>query len=283
MTITVNLVGAGRVGRTFLRLLAERKDIEIGCVASSTQASASSAVAEVGTGRAVASISEMAPADVWFLTVPDSRIAEVAEKISQAIKLNIKKGIYPVAIHCSGYHAASVMMPLAALGWRLVSAHPMLSFADPEVSAERFPGTWCGVEGDESGVAEVEALLEKLKARPFRVSSEGKVLYHAAAVFTNNFTTVLQAIALEAWEAAGVPEEAARELNATLLKSTHENIERLGPAEALTGPAARGDADVVREQGRIVSEWDADAGQLYEILSQMAARLKATGRTGGQS
>lgn len=281
MTITVNLIGTGRVGCTLLRLLARTDDVVIGDVTSSRFDQARAAVGEIGAGRAVAAISDMAHADFWFLTVPDSRIAEVSDKVSQVIEFKIKNYPSPIAVHCSGYHAASVMAPLAALGWRLVSAHPMQSFADPEVSARRFPGTWCGVEGDDSGVVEVEVLLGKLGARPFRIASEGKALYHAAAVFTNNFTTVLQAVALEAWEAAGVPPEAARELNTTLLKSTLENIERLGPAEALTGPAARGDVDVVCEQGNRVTKWHADAGRLYALFSDMASRLKTTGRTSG--
>ena len=43
---------------------------------------------------------------------------------------------------------------------------------------------------------------------------------------------------------------------------------------------ARGDAAVVAAQGRAVTEWQAEAGAVYDLLSAMAARLKSTGRTG---
>ena len=160
-------------------------------------------------------------------------------------------------------------------------AHPVLSFADAEVAAERFPGTYCGVEGDAEALIAVRTLLTRLGAQPFAISSDSKILYHAAAVFSNNFTTVLQAIAREAWQAAGVSDNVAQALNASLLRATVENIEHLGPRASLTGPAARGDLETVELQLRSVVEWHAQAGRLYAELSDMAARLKASGSTSG--
>ncbi len=268
MTARVNVIGAGRVGRTLLRLLAGHPAFEVVSVASAHLASAEAAVREAGGGIAVAGVREMQGADLWLLTVPDTRIAAVAAELAKCAQ------VPSIAIHCSGFHTADIMAPLRAKGWRLASAHPNLSFADPAVSAARFPGTYVGIEGD---VPEVDALFATLGAKTFPIPSESKALYHAAAVITNNFTTVLQAVALEAWEAAGVPDAIARELNATLLQSTLENIARLGPAEALTGPAARGDRAVVEAQGRAVAAWHEEAGSLYRLLSTMAERLKTRG------
>ena len=281
MSTTVNLIGAGKVGQTLLRCMARLPDVTIQDVASARHSSSVEAVEAVDQGHAVPALADMAAADVWFLTVPDTKIGEIAAELAETIGKKGKASRPQIAVHCSGYHAAEVMAPLRNLGWSLASAHPMLSFADPETAAGRFPGTWCGVEGDGPGVEAIENLLRMLGARPFPIASEAKALYHAAAVFTNNFTTVLQAIALEAWEAAGVPDDVARELNWTLLRSTVENIDRFGPQDALTGPAARGDREVVRDQGRSVSEWHDDAGKVYRDLSALAARLKTTGNTRG--
>ena len=278
MTMTVNVIGAGRVGRTLLRLMAAQDQLVIQDVASRQVQTAEVAVQEIGEGRAVADISDMSAADLWFLTVPDSRIAEVAETLREVFDNKPENSHLHIAVHCSGFHSADVMAPLSDIGWSLASAHPMLSFADPEVSAARFPGTWAGIEGDDDAVPAVSDLFEALGARTFPIKSEAKVLYHAAAVITNNFTTVLQGMALEAWEAAGVPGDVARSLNAWLT-STLENIDRFGPADALTGPAARGDRDVVAAQGQAVADWHPEAGQVYALLSLMAERLEATGTT----
>jgi len=272
MVMTVNVIGAGRVGQTFLRLLAGCSGYDLQDVASSRLASAELAVAAAGSGRAVRQIADMRPADILFLTVPDTQIGAVAEELANSI-------VTPaIAVHCSGFHTADVM---SALGpeWQLVSAHPNLSFADPDSAVAAFKGTPCGVEGDDEAALVIEALLEDLGAQPFRIASENKVLYHAAAVFSNNFATVLQAVAREAWDAAGVPKGVAKELNASLLKATAENVIRQGPQDALTGPAARGDTDVVARQGQAVAEWNEHAGRVYRDLSEMAEQLKSKGST----
>ena len=59
------------------------------------------------------------------------------------------------------------------------------------------------------------------------------------------------------------------------------NVAKLGPAEALTGPAARGDTAVVQRQGEVVQAWHPQVGEVYQLLSDMATKLKRTGRTQG--
>lgn len=263
----VNIIGAGRVGRTFLRLLgSDAHDI-----ASATRESAEMAVRETGHGRAT-DLGTMRPADIWLLTVPDTQIASAAQTLAET---DIQASI---AIHCSGFHTADIMAPLKTKGWHLASAHPNLSFADPKAAGSRFAGTPCGIEGDDHAVEAIEALLAELGAVPFRISSEKKALYHAAAVFSNNFATVLQAIAREAWADAQVPDDIAVRLNASLLTATTENVVALGAAAALTGPAARGDLEVVEAQARCVADWNAEAGHLYRDLSALAERLKRSGK-----
>ncbi len=263
----VNIIGAGRVGRTFLRLL--REDAQD--VASATRASAETATRETGHGHAT-DLTQMRPADLWLLTVPDTQIASAAQTLADT------QAPPAIAIHCSGFHTAEIMAPLRAKGWHLASAHPNLSFANPETAAAHFPGTPIGLEGDEEAVAAIDTFLTDFGAETFRIASDQKALYHAAAVFSNNFATVLQAIAREAWSKAGVPDEIAAKLNTSLLNATAENTARLGPAAALTGPAARGDAQVVEAQAEKVSDWNEEAGRLYREFSTLAARLKSTGK-----
>ena len=262
----VNIIGAGRVGQTFLRLLGP----QIEDVASATRASADAAVQAAGHGRAT-DLTDMRPADIWLLTVPDTQISDAAHALAES------ETTPAIAVHCSGFHTAHEMAALRDQNWHLASAHPNLSFADPETAASNFPGTPCGIEGDPSAVGPVEHLFRDLGATPFRIASEHKALYHAAAVFSNNFATVMQAIARAAWKDAGVQDDIAADLNASLLRATCENVIRHGPQNALTGPAARGDVNVVVAQGNAVEAWNSDAGQLYRDLSAMATRLKSSG------
>ncbi|MGO4560227.1 Rossmann-like and DUF2520 domain-containing protein [Mesorhizobium sp. 2RAF21] len=278
MTVKVNLIGAGRVGQTFLRLLNNVNSVAVGDVLSRSYSSALRAAASVGAGRAVRRLEDMEPAQLWLIAVPDDQIAAISEKMSRLLLVSRMEP--PVAVHFSGFHSSDMLKPLRDKGWFAASCHPVLSFPDPASAVNGFKGTYCGTEGDEPAVAMLGPLLFAIGAHAFPIRADRKALYHAAAVFSNNFTVVLQAIAMEAWAQSGVPLEVAEVLCSSLLGSASTNVLRLGPQAALTGPAARSDQEVMRLQRASVSEWYAEAGEVYDRLSKMAHRLKLTGTTG---
>lgn len=267
----VNLIGPGKVGQTLLRRMVMTDACEIRDIFARRPEAADSASEFAGAGRAVSELAGMRPADLWVLTVPDGQIVAVADRVAALDRPPA------IAVHCSGFHPASILSPLTEKGWQVASAHPVLSFADPISASARFPGCHCGVEG--AAAEPVTALFTALGARVFSIRTEAKALYHAAAVISNNFTTVLQALAQEAWAEAGVPDEVRADLHAVLLRGTVENILARSPQAALTGPAARGDLAVVAAQGAEVAAWNPEAGELYRLMSAMAARLKTTGAT----
>ena len=270
--LSITVVGPGRVGQTLLRLGHSSGVFELADILARRPDAAVAAQEFAGGGRAITGFEDLRPADLFLLTVPDDQLAGVAGDLA-------RQGLPPaVAAHCSGFHPAALLAPLAEAGWQTGSAHPVLSFADPASAARQFPGCFCGIEG--TAADRLSEVFSTLGARCFPIRGEAKALYHAAAVISNNFTTVLQGLAQEAWAEAGVPEAVVADLHAALLRGTVENVLAKGPQSALTGPAARGDAAVVAAQGRAVTEWQAEAGAVYDLLSAMAARLKSTGRTG---
>jgi len=266
---TINLIGCGRVGTTLARLFHERGVATVQDLGARSAPDAQDAARFIGTGRASSDIAAMSAADVWMLTVPDARIAALAADVASARHADSRPAI---AFHCSGFHPADVLEPLRAIGWQVASVHPVLSFATPASAVEQFHGTPCGIEGDAGAVERLYALFGAIGAQCFPVVGARKALYHAAAVFANNFTVVLQALAREAWKEAGVPDDLAARIQAALLRATTENVIALG-AGAITGPAARGDTDVVRAQAAAVGQWHPEAGEVYRQLSELAHRL----------
>lgn len=273
----VNVIGAGKVGRTLMSLTRDAEDYSLGDVTSRDAVRANTAVAALVAGRAAAGLCDMRPADLWFLTVPDDAIADVARLLGATSGLAAGHGPRPVAVHCSGFLSSEALRPLHDLGWLTASCHPVLSFADPDLAARQFPGTLCGIEGDVGAIAQIEAFVAAIGGRPFAVKAEKKALYHAAAVFSNNFTVVLQAVAMDVWLEAGVSTEVASELCASLLDGAAANVAALGPSAALTGPAARGDQNVIEVEERSLAAWQPDAAVLYRDLSRLARSLKRTG------
>ena len=267
---TLNLIGAGRVGRTLATLWARHGVFEIQDVLTSSLASAQAACSAMGAGTAVATLHAMRPADVWMVAVQDARIAEVASALAATQPSGTAN---PIVFHCSGAQNADSLQPLADLGWRTASAHCILSFANVEAALQQFAGTACALEGDTSACDTLSLAFDAIGAQTFGVASEDKVLYHAAAVFATNFLPVIQSVAEAAWTRTGVPAHLLPHLRATLLRNAVDNITRLGPAGALTGPAARGDVAAIERQAAAVSAWDAPSGDAYQALSALALRL----------
>jgi predicted short-subunit dehydrogenase-like oxidoreductase (DUF2520 family) len=275
MTAVLNIVGAGHVGRVLGRLFAARGVFAVQDVLTRSTASAQAAVAFIGAGRAVDVVAAMRPASVWMLAVSDDRIAEVAGQLAAGADV---KGA--VVFHCSGAKASDELAPLRAAGALVASVHPVRSFADPQQVAASFDGTFCGIEGDEGALALLNPVFAAIGARTVPIDARAKTVYHAASVFASNYLTTVLDAALRAYQAAGVPEDVARELARPLALETLANVFRLGPETALSGPIARGDAATVARQQAAVTAWDPATGALYEALA--AATWNLAGRKPGR-
>lgn len=266
---TLNLVGCGRVGKTLAHLWHARQVVQIQDVLTTSPASAAQAVEFIGAGHAVQQLSQMRPADLWMVAVPDRQIASCAVEMAQAFS-----SLSPsIAFHCSGALGSSALLPLREPGWQVASAHCILSFASPASAVQQFEGTPCGIEGEAAATECLQPIFATIGARCFPVEADKKVLYHAAAVFATNFLPVLQSVAEDLWRDSGVPPELLPQLRASLLRNAVDNLLALGPQGALTGPAARGDTDLVNRQAQAVADWNATAGNAYRALSELASRL----------
>jgi predicted short-subunit dehydrogenase-like oxidoreductase (DUF2520 family) len=273
----LNLVGAGRVAQTLASLWHAQNTFAIQDVLTTSLHSAKAACGVIGAGRAVAQIQAMHNADVWMLAVPDAHLAASAQALAAARAQSGAPGgpatPAPTVFHCSGAQGAAVLAPLAALGWRVASAHCILSFASVPSAVQQFPGTPCALEGDATACDLLRPVFTAIGAQCFDVASADKLLYHAAAVFATNFLPVLQATAEDLWQATGMPANLVPALRASLLRNAVANITALGPQGALTGPAARGDTAAIARQGAALGTWDGPTGAAYMALSTLALRL----------
>ena len=275
LPLTLNLIGSGRVGQTLATLWQRQGAFQVQDVLTRSLASAHHACDAMGAGTAVASMGAMRAADVWMLAVPDAAIASTAQQLAAAKHGQRQDNATTpaIAFHCSGAQAAQSLAALAEQGWSTASAHCILSFATPEAAMAQFAGTACALEGNAGACVLLAQAFSAIGAQCFTVASEDKVLYHAAAVFATNFLPVLQALAEEAWQASGVPAALLPRLRERLLRNAVDNITRLGPAAALTGPAQRGDLAAIARQAEVVRNWNPAAGDAYQALSQLALRL----------
>jgi len=77
----------------------------------------------------------------------------------------------------------------------------------------------------------------------------------------------------EAARGLGLGTRQAARLYLPLIRGTVDNVARLGPVKALTGPVSRGDIATLRLHGEALRTLPADARRMHRILALRSSRL----------
>jgi predicted short-subunit dehydrogenase-like oxidoreductase (DUF2520 family) len=254
------LVGPGRAGTTLAVALVARGWTPVAVAGRSADA-ASVAAASARLGAPAVDVAEAArDADVVLVATPDAAIADAAFALAPTLRPGA------LVVHLSGACPVEELDKLAAErpDVELGALHPLQSLASVEQGVARLPGSWAAVEGPPA----VERLALTLGLRPFHVDADRRAGYHAAATIASNHLVALLGQAVRVAEAAGVPPEALL----PLVRASVDNVDALGPADALTGPVARGDVDTV---ARHLDALPADERAAYRALAAEALRLSS--------
>ncbi len=203
---------------------------------------------------------------VVILAVRDDAIRPLAGALAAAGAIDSRQ----VVLHLSGVHGQEALGPLVGSRAALGSLHPLQTISEPERAAERLKGAWAAVEGMPRAVETAEQLAHDVGLRPFRIASQAKPMYHAGAVFASNYFVVVEAVAQRLLRHAGLTEAEAWQALRPLVEGTLENLGRLGPLGALTGPVARGDEATIRRHVEALTQDDA---ALYRVLGRAALEL----------
>ncbi|MBQ4437942.1 DUF2520 domain-containing protein [bacterium] len=91
--------------------------------------------------------------------------------------------------------------------------------------------------------------------------------YHASAVMSGNFTQFFALKALEILRSSGFSKEVSEKLIRQLINSSLDNIFRDG-IKGITGPAVRGEIDVLLNEINALSEKDKKLAELFKAVNQ---------------
>jgi predicted short-subunit dehydrogenase-like oxidoreductase (DUF2520 family) len=204
--------------------------------------------------------------DIVILTVRDDAITPLAQSLATARAITERH----VLLHLSGVQGQEALGPLVTTRAALGSFHPLQTIVEPELTPARLKGAWAAVEGMPGAVEAGEQIAKDLGMRPFRIATKSKAIYHAGAVFASNYLVVVEAIAQRLLRHAGLSDADAWAALRPLVEGTFENLSRLEPREALTGPVVRGDtATIVRHLESLAI----DDAKLYRALGRAALEL----------
>lgn len=176
------------------------------------------------------------------LSVPDLVLPEVA--VALAAQGEAPGGCS--AFHLSGALGTDPLAPLLAAGYGIGALHPLQTLADPVLGARQLQGVYFSISGEPSALAVARRIVHHMGGESLSVPVTRRPLYHAAAVFASNYLAGLIAAAGRLMAQAGVPEDEALRSILPLARGSLENLERMGPVQALTGPISRGDLETVR-------------------------------------
>lgn len=270
---TISIIGAGHVGQTLGRLFL-RSDFAIQDVYNRQIDRAKASCRFIGGGIPCSDFSALKTSDVYAVTVSDDALADVVGALAKTVHDFSGTTVF----HCGGAISSDVLLPLKQRGAHIASVHPVKSFADSGLAADTFAGTYCGMEGGRAALEVLKDIFVKIGGIPFEIASDKKLLYHAAAVIACNYLTVLAEAAQNCFAACGGAPEEVLKILAPIMHGTVDNNVALGPAQALTGPIARGDAALVEQQYKALQESHPDIAEIYKVLGQHAVQLaKAKG------
>ena len=187
--------------------------------------------------------------ELVLLCVPDRAISEVAPAIP----------LGPWIAHTSG------ATPLAALDphVRRFGLHPLQSFTRTR-GPEQLDGAYAAVTAESDEARDVGFWLAgELGLEPFALDDSERALYHAGAVVAASYLVTLHQAAADLVEAAGAPPEALVPLMRRVIENDFE----------LTGPAVRGDWEVVEAHLAAIRERRPELEPLYRALADATAEL----------
>ena len=234
---SLRVIGPGRAGLSLARALAGRGwDVR----------------EPVGRGGDVGNAAS--GVDLLVIATPDLAVGDVAAEVT------------PVATTVVAHLSGSLGLDVLGAHQRRAALHPLVAMPDPESGAAALVGAYFAVAGDPL----VRDVVTALGGHCVEVEDDQRAAYHAAACIASNHLVGLLGQAQRVAESVGVPFEAYH----ALVRATVANVERLGPAAALTGPVSRGDWATIEGHLAAIAEDERDG---YCAGARLAGHL--AGRT----
>ena len=197
-----------------------------------------------------------------LIAVTDNALEEVAMRLASA---GFERGI---ALHTAGSRGPEALAHLSAAGVATGVLYPLQTFPTPEQGLCDLPGSYFALTGDSDAMEWARKIVELVPGHILLSRPEQWGFFHAAAVLASNYQVTLMDAALETLEAAGVSRAEGLAALSSLARATLENVLRMGPQAALTGPISRGDAETVRRNRAALTAVSPATQALYRAAGQ---------------
>ena len=201
--------------------------------------------------------------DVYIYAVADNALRDVVEKIHAPQALHL---------HTSG------TMPADVFGEDKPHSGVLYFFQSfsRDVLIDDWSGIPCFIEGRNiDDIAAIYSLAQTLTSHIYEANQHDRERLHIAGVFANNFSNLMFRMAEDVLRDTQIPFQALL----PLIDRTAAKVHSMSPSEAQTGPAQRGDGEVVLHHMEIIEKlpegvfFNSDLQFVYMSLSQIIQNI----------
>ena len=237
----IAVIGAGRVSYSLVGALV-KSSLNVSLILSRKVISAKTLARRLRIKNFSSDLHSLTPdLKIFFLSVPDNQISIVAKDISK-LNLNFGNSIF---IHLSGAEDISVLNALKRKGAYTASFHIMQTFPDKKIF--NLKDSYVAIETSNKKVESfLFGVAKKLKLNPFRISSQNKIYYHLAGVYSSNFLVANQYYTKKLFDRTHSGINYKSVFN-PISEITLKNIKEKDVQNAVSGPVARGDIKTVKK------------------------------------
>lgn len=248
MNERIVLVGAGNMATVIACALKEGGNAPV-AVWSRTHESAALLGDRVGC-IFTTDLASLPAADIVIISVADNALREVAAAVAQKFPASL-------LLHTAGSIPMDTLREAGALRYGVL--YPMQTVNKNCVTSLKNITTF--IEGCSDDVTEqIKRVAAVLSDKVVYATSEQRCSLHVAAVFACNFPNAVYNMAYELMQRNGLPFDAML----PLIDEAARKVHRMSPLEAQTGPARRGDNNVMNAHKAML---DDELANIYEILS----------------
>ncbi len=269
-----SIIGCGRTGIN-LAVYLTKSGFEPSGFFSKTRSSAEKALKAVNnTGQIFDKVENACMnSDILFITTPDDTIEDVCSYIASKNAFKTDMSVF----HLSGALSSEILFSaqqsqqsgVDSSDINIGSIHPLQSFTPYEDGqTSPFTGINISIEGSDGAVKIGEKIVTALDANYFTIPTDAKMLYHASAVVASNYLVTIEDFAINLLQKADLSEKKAYEILEPLIMGTLNNIKNKGTVQALTGPVARGDSDIVSSHISAIEKGAPDFTSLYKAMGK---------------
>lgn len=246
--IKIVIVGAGNVA-THFALGLHRVGFNVDTIAARHIESAALLAGKIGA-KPVVDLNEIdTDADLVIIATSDAAVGDVSAKLPD---------VSGIVVHTSG----SVPLDIVATRHRRAGViYPLQTFSkNSEVEMGRVP--FFTEATDNSSLEVIDAVAGMLGGSVYHAGSDVRARLHIAGVFACNFAVYMFEMARRELERVGLPLDTVR----PLVDVTVDKAFGLGPMQAMTGPARRGDKATIEKQTSLLE--NENEKEIYALISR---------------